>query len=304
MNKDYLDNMQINLERLEDDSYGWKQPPKPKLKIRTPLILFCVTFIAVLSAGAFQVGVNPFTHPAEAYKGLPFALTLIAILLSHEMGHFLMSKYHHVAATLPYFIPAPNILGTFGAFIRMKSPIPDRNALVDIGAAGPLAGFVVALPALIIGIRMSPLVSATATTGFKLGNSLLVNLLSFLFRPDIPAGLQLGLNPIAFAGWIGMFVTAMNLIPIGQLDGGHIAYALFGRWYNALARVALIVLVAMGIWGWGVWLFWALIIMILGIGHPSPLDPYQPLDKRRKIIGLIAMIILIITFIPVPFTGL
>ncbi len=304
MNKDYIDNTQIDLEQLHDDYYGWKQPDKPKIKILTPVILFCVTFIAVIFAGAFQYGVNPFTHLSEAYKGLPFALILMAILLSHEMGHFLMSKHHDVVATLPYFIPAPNILGTFGAFIRMKSPIPDRNALVDIGAAGPLAGFMIALPALIIGIKLSPLVPIASVSGITLGDSLLVKLLSFLVRPDIPAGYEIGLSPIAFAGWIGMFVTAMNLIPIGQLDGGHIAYALFGKWYNAVARLALITLVVMGIWGWEVWLFWALIILILGIRHPSPMDPYQPLDTKRKAIAWLAIVILIITFIPVPFSGL
>ncbi|MCL4558113.1 MAG: site-2 protease family protein [Deltaproteobacteria bacterium] len=304
MNKDYLDNTQIDLERLHDDFYGWKPPVQQKIKIATPVILFIVTFVAVVFAGALQYGVNPFTHLGEAYRGLPFALILMGILLSHEMGHFLMSKHHDVVATLPYFIPAPNILGTFGAFIRMKSPIPDRNALVDIGAAGPLAGFLIALPALIIGVRMSPLRPVASTGGLSLGNSLLVSLVSLLVRPSIPAGHELVLGPIAFAGWIGMFVTAMNLIPIGQLDGGHIAYALFGRWYNAIARLALIVLVVMGIWGWGVWLFWALIILILGIRHPSPIDPYQPLDVKRKYIAWFAMIILIITFIPVPFSGI
>lgn len=304
MSRDYLDNTQIDLEKLQDDFYGWKPPQKPEIKIVTPVVLFFITFIAVIFAGAFQYGVNPFTDISEAYKGLPFALVLMAILLSHEMGHFLVSKHHDVVATLPYFIPAPNILGTFGAFIRMKSPIPDRNALVDIGAAGPLAGFLVALPALIIGIKLSPLVPIASLSGITLGDSLLVKLLSFLIRPDIPAGYEIGLNPIAFAGWIGMFVTAMNLIPIGQLDGGHIAYALFGKWYNAIARLALITLVVMGIWGWEVWLFWALIILILGIRHPSPMDPYQPLDTKRRIIGIIAMIILIITFIPMPFSGL
>ncbi len=303
MGKDYLDNTQINLERLGDDSYGWKLPEKPKIKIRTPLILFVITFIVVILAGAFQYGVNPFTHPSETYKGLPFALTLMAILLSHEMGHFLTSKYHHVVATLPYFIPAPNILGTFGAFIRMKSPIPDRNALVDIGAAGPIAGFLVALPALIIGMKLSPTIATGSLAGIKLGNSLLVKFISLLVRPDIPPGYELGLNPIAFAGWIGMFVTAMNLIPIGQLDGGHIAYALWGKWYPIIARTALFALVAFGIWGWQVWLFWALLILLLGIRHPAPMDPYQPLDRRRKIIGWLTMFILIITFIPVPFSG-
>ncbi len=304
MSRDYLDNTQIDLEKLKDDFYGWKPLQKPQIKIVTPVVLFFITFIAVIFAGAFQYGVNPFTDISEAYKGLPFALVLMAILLSHEMGHFLVSKRHDVVATLPYFIPAPNILGTFGAFIRMKSPIPDRNALVDIGAAGPLAGFIVALPALIIGIKLSPLVPIASLSGITLGDSLLVKLLSFVIRPDIPAGYEIGLNPIAFAGWIGMFVTAMNLIPIGQLDGGHIAYALFGKWYNAIARLALITLVVMGIWGWEVWLFWALIILILGIRHPSPMDPYQPLDTKRRIIGIIAMIILIITFIPIPFSGL
>ncbi|MGB9735603.1 MAG: site-2 protease family protein [bacterium] len=303
MNKDYIDNTQIDLERLQDDYYGWKQPEKPKIKILTPLILFCITFVAVTFAGAFQYGVDPFTDISEVYKGLPFALILMAILLSHEMGHFLMSKHHDVVATLPYFIPAPNILGTFGAFIRMKSPIPDRNALVDIGAAGPIAGFLIALPALIIGIKLSPLVPVVSSGGIKLGDSILVKLISHIVRPDVPAGYEIGLNPIAFAGWIGMFVTAMNLIPIGQLDGGHIAYALFGKWYNLIARLALITLVIMGIWAWEVWLFWALIILILGIRHPSPIDPYQPLDTRRKVIAWIAMLILVITFIPVPFQG-
>lgn len=303
MTKDYIDNTQIDLERLHDDYYGWKQPNKPKIKILTPLILFLVTFIAVVFAGAFQYGVNPFTNLSEVYKGLPFAVILMSILFSHEMGHFLMSKHHDVVATLPYFIPAPNILGTFGAFIRMKSPIPDRNALVDIGAAGPIAGFVVALPALIIGIKLSPLLPVVSETGIKLGDSLLVKLISFIVKPNIPQGYEIGLNPIAFAGWIGMFVTAMNLIPIGQLDGGHIAYALLGKWYNIIARLALIVLVIMGIWGWEVWLFWALIILILGIRHPSPIDPYQPLDTKRKLIAWFAMIILVITFIPVPFSG-
>lgn len=304
MNKDYLDNTQIDLEKLKDDYYGWKPPEKPKVKVVTPLVLFFITFIAVIFAGAFQYGVNPFTHLSEVYKGLPFALTLMAILLSHEMGHFLVSKRHDVVATLPYFIPAPNLLGTFGAFIRMKSPIPNRNALVDIGAAGPIAGFLVALPALIIGIKLSPLVPIVSAGGITLGDSLLVKLVSFLVRPDIPAGYEIGLSPIAFAGWIGMFVTAMNLIPIGQLDGGHISYALFGKWYNAIARLALITLVIMGIWGWEVWLFWALIILILGIRHPSPIDPYQPLDAKRKLIGVLAMILLVLTFIPVPFSGI
>jgi membrane-associated protease RseP (regulator of RpoE activity) len=162
----------------------------------------------------------------------------------------------------------------------------------------------VALPALIIGIKLSPLVPVVSGSGIKLGDSLLVKLISSIVRPDVPPGYEIGLNPIAFAGWIGMFVTAMNLIPIGQLDGGHIAYALFGKWYNLIARLALITLVIIGIWGWEVWLFWALIILILGIRHPSPIDPFQPLDIKRKLIAWLSMIILVITFIPVPFSGL
>ncbi|MCL4478631.1 MAG: site-2 protease family protein [Deltaproteobacteria bacterium] len=303
MSRDYIDNIQIDLEKLHDDYYGYKQPEKAKIKILTPAILFVITFLATIVAGALQVGVNPISSPGSLYLGLPFALTIMAILLSHEMGHFLVSRYHNVVATLPYFIPAPNILGTFGAFIRMKSPIPDRNALIDIGAAGPIAGFIVALPALIVGIKLSPLLASSGVEGIKLGNSLLVKLLSHILRPNIPPGHEIAFGPIAFAGWIGMFVTAMNLIPIGQLDGGHIAYALFGKWYNMIARLALIGLVVIGIMSWNVWLFWALIILILGIRHPSPMDPFQPLDSKRKIIGWIAVIIFIITFIPVPFSG-
>jgi membrane-associated protease RseP (regulator of RpoE activity) len=224
----------------------------------------------------------------------------MAILGVHEFGHYFVSSRRHIRVTLPYFIPAPSILGTFGAFIKMKSPVPDKRTLLDIGVAGPLAGFAVALPALIAGLQLSQLAPATKVEGLNLGSSLLLNLLSHLFVGPIPPNYDLILHPVAFAGWIGTLVTALNLLPLGQLDGGHVAYALLGKKQHLVARLVFFALLLMGFL-WQGWLFWALLSLLLGIRHPALLDDWSPLDSRRKALGLFAFLIFILCFIPVPF---
>ena len=269
------------------------------------LLLFFLTLLSTLYAGSLQEGGNPFRHIQNLGRGVPFSFTLMAILGVHELGHYFVSRRRNIRVTLPYFIPAPSILGTFGAFIKMKSPVPDKRTLLDIGVAGPLAGFAIALPALIIGLFLSSITPSAQAEGLALGDSLLLKLLSFLIRGSIPDNYDLLLHPVAFAGWIGTLVTALNLLPLGQLDGGHVAYALLGKKQHWLARIIFLALVILGFF-WQGWLFWALLILFMGMRHPAPLDDWTPLDGRRKALGLLAFLIFVVCFIPVPlqFRGL
>jgi membrane-associated protease RseP (regulator of RpoE activity) len=266
------------------------------------LILFIITFLTTLAAGALQKGINILQEPQRIIEGFPFAVTLMTILLIHELSHYLAAKKHHTIATLPYFIPAPTFFGTFGAFIKMKSPIVTRRALIDIGASGPLAGFAVSVFACIAGLSMSTVVTISTSEGvLTLGDSLLFSCLSRVILGITPDNADILLHPVAFAGWIGLFVTSLNLIPVGQLDGGHIAFALFGDKHKNVSIVLIVILVVMGIFFWEGWAFWAGLMLLLGIKHPPVLYWELPLDRRRKTIGFIALIIFIITFVPSPF---
>lgn len=273
--------------------------------------LFFLTCLSTLSAGALQQGINIIKSPGRIIEGLPFAGTLMTILLCHELSHYFASRKNHTVATLPYFIPAPSIFGTFGAFIKMKSPIITRKALIDIGASGPIAGFVISVAACIIGLNLSkviPLPSASAGDGvLSLGDSILFSFLSRIVLGPTPEHYDILLHPIAFAGWIGLFVTSLNLIPIGQLDGGHIAYAMLGERHRYVSRILVVVLAVLGLSsllgfsGWEGWLVWAILMLVLGIKHPPVLYWESPLDPRRTVIGLVSLAIFIITFIPSPF---
>lgn len=265
------------------------------------LLLFMITIFTTLLAGALHQGTDVFRNPSHLVRGIPFSFTLMAILLTHEMGHYLASRYHRVTATLPYFIPAPSIIGTFGAFIRMTSPIMNKRALLDIGAAGPIAGFIVAIAAVAVGLKFSPVIETPALGGLKLGSPLIFTLISDLMLGPIPENADVLLHPIAFAGWIGLFVTALNLIPIGQLDGGHIVYAVFGHRHRTVSLAMIPILVLFGLYGWPGWLLWAVIPLIFGIRHPPLMDADTPLDGQRKAIGWISLAILILTFTPEPF---
>ena len=265
--------------------------------------LFILTFFSTLIAGAFfQKGVNIFQEPLRILEGLPFSLTLMAILLSHELSHYFASKKHHTKATLPYFIPAPSLIGTFGAFIKMKSPIVTRKALIDIGAAAPFAGFLLSVIAVIVGLRYSSVVHvADSESILSLGDSLLFSLLSRLVIGVPPASHEILLHPVAFAGWIGLFVTSLNLIPIGQLDGGHIAYAFFGERHKFISVILVGTLLLLGFLSWEGWAFWGAVMIVLGLKHPPVIYWEVPLDRTRKIVGMFALIMFILTFIPSPF---
>ena len=218
------------------------------------------------------------------------------------MAHYFTSRKHKVKATLPYFIPAPTFIGTFGAVIKMKSPIVTRKALVDIGASGPVAGFVFSVIATIIGLAMSEVVRVTQTEGVWIfGNSILFSFLSKVILGVTPAGYDILLHPIALAGWIGFFVTSINLLPIGQLDGGHIAYALFGEKQIILSNLLIIIMILLGLLLWEGWAIWAVLLLILGLRHPPVLYWEVPLDYKRRFIGWLAFVIFVFTFIPVPF---
>jgi len=265
------------------------------------IVLFVLTFISTLTVGAMHEGIDVFSEPIKIYKGWPFSIALLLILLFHEFSHYVASKKHRIEASLPYFIPAPTLFGTFGAVIKMKSPITTKNALIDIGASGPIAGFIISVIATIIGLSFSRIMPVhDAVNVISLGDSLLFKGLARAILGAVPDNQDIYLHPVALAGWIGFFVTSLNLIPVGQLDGGHIAYAILGERHTAISRVLIGVLIALGIFVFSGWLVWAVLLFFLGAKHPPILYPEVPLDPKRKTVGLSALIIFILTFIPVP----
>ncbi|MDA8078944.1 MAG: site-2 protease family protein [Nitrospiraceae bacterium] len=268
-------------------------------------VLFILTFFSTLAVGALHEGVNIFNDPFGLYRGLPFSVTLLCILMAHELSHYLLSRRHRVEATLPYFIPAPTLFGTLGAFIKMKSPIETRNALMDIGASGPIAGFVISVAATAVGLFFSKVVPVQAAEGMiTLGDSLLFKGLLWMILGSIPQNHDVFLHPVALAGWIGFFVTSINLLPIGQLDGGHIAYALLGERHALVSKMLVGLMIIFGIFMWEGWMVWAVLLIILGLRHPPIIYPYVPLDPLRRKIGWASLIIFILTFTPVPITVL
>jgi len=265
------------------------------------IVLFVFTLLSTLIVGAMQLGIDPVGNPKDIYKGMPFALSLMAILLSHEFAHYFVSKIHGVKATLPYFIPAPTIFGTFGAFIKMQSPITTRKSLIDIGASGPIAGFVLSVTACIIGLSLSEVMVMPKAPGTLIfGDSLLFSLLANITLGAIPEGYDIMLHPIAFAGWIGLFVTSMNLIPVGQLDGGHIAYALLGEKHKRFSFALVILMAVLGLFLWEGWIIWSILLLVLGLRHPPVIYWEVPLDRKRAFIGWLSLVIFILTFNPIP----
>jgi hypothetical protein len=242
--------------------------------------------------------------PGIVGLSLIYAVVLIVILLGHELGHFLTCRFYRIDATLPYFIPAPTIIGTMGAFIRIRSPITRKQQLFDIGIAGPLTGFILALPAVVYGLSVSKAVPALPTEeSLQFGYPLIIKLIGSFFFQGIPEGYDLIPHPIAFAGWVGVLVTALNLFPVGQLDGGHIVYALVGPKSRKLAPFILGAFVFMGIFFWIGWFVWALLIYFLGLKHPHIYDESRPLSPFRKFLGILMMLVFILSFIPDPIKG-
>jgi membrane-associated protease RseP (regulator of RpoE activity) len=271
---------------------------------RLHILLFVLTFITTLIAGSLLNGVVPWDEPEKIYMGLPFSLTLLLILLAHELSHYFMSRRHNVSATLPYFIPAPTLLGTFGAVIKMKPPIPNRRSLIDIGASGPIGGFVVSIVVAVVGLRLSEVKPhGEIQEGIAFGSSLLFLFLSDMVLAVDPDSYDILLHPVAFAGWVGFLVTSLNLLPIGQLDGGHVTYALFGEGHRAIGRVSIPVLMFLGIIFWPGWIIWAVLMIIIGYRHPPVVYPEVSLDRKRKLLGWLCLVIFLLTFTPVPIQG-
>lgn len=232
--------------------------------------------------------------------GLPFSLSIMLIILSHEMGHYIVARKHGIDASLPYFIPAPNIVGTFGALIRIRGIIPSRKALFDVGAAGPITGFTFSIPFLLYGLAHSRVIDEIPHGGLSIGEPLIFKIFYKLFFPGIPSD-RLLIHPIGFAAWVGMFITSLNLIPVGQLDGGHISYAVFGKDSNKLSLAVLVFLFYLSIAKWWVWLIWVAIILVIGVYHPE-FQYEDRLDAGRYVLAVILLLIFLITFIPQPFT--
>ncbi len=266
-------------------------------------VLFLLTLLTTLFIGASSE-VNGLPRSlADWLRGVPFSFTLLAILGTHELGHYFMARWHKVDVTLPYFIPVPFGLGTFGAFIKMKSPVENRRALFDVAVAGPRARRVVALPLLVICRLATPgktIISGGA--GVQEGNSLLYGLLKVLIHGQwLPGnGVDVNLSSMAFAAWFGLLVTAFNLLPVGQLDGGHILYALgiTSRWVGYGVLGVLLVLGAVAWSGWYVWA--ALIFFFTGLEHPAPLNEITRLDPARRALAALAILIFILIFTPIP----
>jgi membrane-associated protease RseP (regulator of RpoE activity) len=240
------------------------------------------------------------SHPVELLAGLPFSLTLLTILLAHEFGHYLACRYYRVDASLPYFIPFPSFIGTLGAFIRIRSPIYSRQVLFDIGIAGPLAGFVFLLPALGIGLAYSKVLPGVAHRGdLIMGVPPLIWLLDKAIFPGIsPADIYL--HPVARAAWVGIFATALNLLPIGQLDGGHILYSFVGNRHKLLSKVFVAALLPLGLFTrYWPWFLWAVLLYIFCLRHPSIFDASR-LSPGRRWLGYLALAIFVLCFMTTP----
>jgi membrane-associated protease RseP (regulator of RpoE activity) len=267
------------------------------------ILLFIATVVTTVFAGSRQQGVNLLEDPGSFPVGLPYAASLLGILGIHELGHYVMARRHGVDVTPPYFIPAPMGLGTFGAFIQIKSLIKSRRAVFDIGVAGPLAGLVVAVPVLYFGLRqMPPAPEAIASLGIPTTSSPFFALMYELANGAAPAGSIVRLSPVASAAWIGIYVTALNLVPVGQLDGGHIAYALLGqRGARLVGMFTVGIMIVLGMLVWPGLLTWALLITLLaGFSHRPALDDVTPPDGKRVALGALTLLLPIVTLLQLP----
>jgi len=298
--------------------------PTPRKRPLWPaLILFFLTVLSTLAVGAefaqsytancepfsgdaspLTAMTIPFTHPGILALGIPFSFTLLAILLAHEMGHYVACKLYGIDVSYPYFIPAPTLIGTFGAFIRIRSPITTRRALFDVGLAGPVAGIVLALPAMAYAVAMAKVVPhVDATAAIVFGHPLLERIFLALFHPHINANWVL-LPPVGRAAWVGLFATALNLLPAWQLDGGHIVYTLAGKYHRWISFIVALTLLAIGQFS-PIWYVWGGLLLILNwrFRHPPLMDTWEPLDAARRLWAVVALVIFLLCFTPWPVSN-
>jgi membrane-associated protease RseP (regulator of RpoE activity) len=275
------------------------------------LTLCTTTLVGVVLTHAFQTNralyldqyLNVFAtleaRPLLLLDGLAFSITLMTILLAHELGHYFACRYYGIDASLPFFLPFPSPIGTLGAFIRIRSPIYTRQALFDVGIAGPLAGFALLVPALAIGIGESKVIPGIAERGDLIfGVPAIQRIFEWIIFPHAGSA-DILLHPIARAAWVGILATALNLLPIGQLDGGHILYAFTGRRHKLLSRIFVVALVPLGIFYSPSWFVWAALLFFFALRHPVIYD-ITKLDKNRVVLGLVALAIFLLTFTLAP----
>jgi membrane-associated protease RseP (regulator of RpoE activity) len=305
----------------QDDSFGAqillmpRAVEKATMEHRTqPLVhwvLFLLTVLTTIWAGAAQQGVDLLREPERFSIGLPYALGILSILGVHEAGHYFMARRHGIQVTPPFFIPVPSSLGTFGAFIQMKSPTENRRALFDVAVAGPLAGLAIAIPALLIGLPSSSVTmeGAIPETGSPIsggatsvGSSLLLALIAKISIPEaLKQGCVLQLSPIAFAGWLGLIITALNLLPIGQLDGGHMARAMFGQRIGmTISTLAMWSLLLLALFVWPGLLTFAILVFFLAGRSVPPLNDLVPISPGRRRLGYVTFLILALILVPLP----
>jgi membrane-associated protease RseP (regulator of RpoE activity) len=282
---------------------------RDRSRVVVNVVLFALTVVSTLLAGMQFVGSPTFDALRREewwwmLSGVPFAVTLLATLGVHEFGHYFTARHYGVSVSLPYFIPVPPpfLFGTLGAVIRMRTPARDRNALFDIAAAGPIAGLVIAVPALILGIHWSTVAPVVPGVWVTFGDSLLTQGLVALRFGDIPAGMKLYTHPVFDAAWVGLLVTALNLMPVGQLDGGRIAYALFGTRHRAVGVATFFALLVLGAVTWSVnWVVWGLFVLLfIGFHHGPPLDDLTPLTPGRRAVGVACLLLLVLLVPPIP----
>jgi membrane-associated protease RseP (regulator of RpoE activity) len=311
---------------VQDSSEGLLSPPafvwapRPKFQDRrwlhALLLLLTVVSTTWVGMGNYASFISNYdTRPVLMalgpllLRGFWYSGTILLILGCHELGHYFACRYYDVDASLPFFLPAPILpTGTFGAFIRIREPMPTKRIVFDIGIAGPIAGFVLAVPALFIGLWMSNVIPVPPDMqGYELGEPLLFKLASWLIWGSTPNGYSVNMHPVAFAAWFGMLATALNLLPIGQLDGGHISYALLGRRSSQVTVAMLVVMAALTLFSWN-WLVWTLLIFgmlyLFGRHHPRTIDEDQPLDRGRIALAVFALLMFVLCFTPAPITEL
>ncbi len=258
------------------------------------VILFVLTVLSTYFVGV--QGNNGYI------AGLYYSVSIMAILLAHEMGHYLMSRKYGIPSSLPYFIPFPlPPFGTLGAIIKMKGVITNKKALFDVGVAGPLSGFIVALPCVYFGLDLSLIGPANPPSALRLGDPLLFKILEWIMIGPLPPHRDIYLHPMAYAGWAGLFVTALNLLPVGQLDGGHIVYSVFGEKSRPIFILAIAALAVLALFKNPGWLVLIILLIIFGMRHPKPHDLDTPLDGKRKTLAIVMLLIFILSFVPVPF---
>jgi membrane-associated protease RseP (regulator of RpoE activity) len=265
------------------------------------IILFVLTALST-----YFVAARYSFNPTYFIDGISYCVPIMTILLAHEMGHYTMSRRYGIPTTLPYFIPFPlSPFGTFGAIIKMKGIIINKKALFDIGVAGPLSSFILSVPCLFFGMKLSTIAPVSGNLHeFRLGEPLLLKLIQRLTIGVLPPDQDVLLHPLGYAGWVGLFVTALNLLPVGQLDGGHVIYAVFGqksRWAFAGSMLALVLLALFYNPGW---LALVVLLLIFGMRHPQPFDTETPLDRPRKVLACLMLVVFILSFTPAPFPGL